>query len=166
MNNFHRFQNFRQFSNLFSQINLIEKATHVTLFWNLSRNPESFRTKFHQKYTHRMQNSTQKMKNRKFIFHSRKMLTIFGWNFENEERCKGVHCVDLGESFPTSIYLQKSASIQPRTRPSGFGGKLNSIFICLLILLCALVYFRCIVFCWHIFFLLLCVVLSSVLLCT
>ena len=29
--------------------------------------------------------------------------------------CKGVHCVDLGESFPTSIYLQKSVSIQPRT---------------------------------------------------
>jgi len=39
------------------------------------------------------------------------------------KRCKGVHCVDLGESFPTSIYLQKSASIQPRTSPSKFGGK-------------------------------------------
>ena len=26
-----------------------------------------------------------------------------------------MHCVDLGGSFPTSIYLQKSASIQPRT---------------------------------------------------
>ena len=31
------------------------------------------------------------------------------------KRCKGVHCVDLGESFPTSIYLQNLASIQPRT---------------------------------------------------
>ena len=31
------------------------------------------------------------------------------------ERCKGVHCVDLGESFPTSIFLQNLASIQPRT---------------------------------------------------
>ena len=31
------------------------------------------------------------------------------------EQCKGVHCVDLGESFPTSIYLQNLASIQPRT---------------------------------------------------
>ena len=40
---------------------------------------------------------------------------IFNENFETRERCKGVHCVDLGESFPTSIYLQKSASIQPRT---------------------------------------------------
>ena len=33
------------------------------------------------------------------------------------KRCKGVHFVDLGESFPTSIYLQKLASIQPRTSP-------------------------------------------------
>ena len=57
------------------------------------------------------------------------MMTIFGRNFEIEERCKGVHCVDLGDSFPTSIYLQKSASIQPRTSPSKFGEKLNSIFI-------------------------------------
>ena len=36
------------------------------------------------------------------------------------KRCKGVHCVDLGESFPTSIYLQKSASIQPRTSSFNF----------------------------------------------
>ena len=42
-------------------------------------------------------------------------MTIFGRNFEIEERCKGVHCVNLGESFPTSIYLQNLASIQPRT---------------------------------------------------
>ena len=33
------------------------------------------------------------------------------------KRCKGVHCVDIGESFLTSIYLQKLASIQPRTSP-------------------------------------------------
>ena len=31
------------------------------------------------------------------------------------EQCKGVHCVDLGESFQTHIYLQNLASIQPRT---------------------------------------------------
>ena len=43
---------------------------------------------------------------------------IFNENFETRERCKGVHCVDLGESFPTSIYLQNLASIQPRTSPS------------------------------------------------
>ena len=31
-----------------------------------------------------------------------------------------MHCVDLGESFPTRIYLHKSASIQPRTSSSKF----------------------------------------------
>ena len=49
-----------------------------------------------------------------------KISAIFNENFEIRERCKGVHCVDLGESFPTSIYLQKSASIQPRTSPVKF----------------------------------------------
>ena len=44
----------------------------------------------------------------------------FNDNFEIRERCKGVHCVDLGESFPTSIYLQNLASIQPRTSPNNF----------------------------------------------
>ena len=37
------------------------------------------------------------------------------------ELCKGVHCVDLGESFQTHIYLQNAASIQPRTSPLKFG---------------------------------------------
>ena len=37
------------------------------------------------------------------------------------KRCKRVHCVDLDESFPTSIYLQNLASIQPRTSPKKFG---------------------------------------------
>ena len=36
------------------------------------------------------------------------------------ELCKGVHCVDLGESFQTHIFLQKFASIQPRTSPLKF----------------------------------------------
>ena len=46
-----------------------------------------------------------------------KKSAIFNENFEIRERCKGVHCVDLGESFPTSIYLQNLAWIQPRTSP-------------------------------------------------
>ena len=33
---------------------------------------------------------------------------------------KHVNLVDLVKSFPTSIYLQKSASIQPRTSPIKF----------------------------------------------
>ena len=32
------------------------------------------------------------------------------------EQCKGVHCVDLGESFQTYFCLQNLASIPPRTR--------------------------------------------------
>ena len=66
-----------------------------------------------------------------------KMLTIFGWNFEIWAIQKYVHLVDLVKSFPTSSYsneylLAKSASIQPRTSLSKFGGKFNSIFIRLL----------------------------------
>ena len=38
---------------------------------------------------------------------------IFNEKFEIRDRCKGVHCVDLGESFPTDILLQNLASIQP-----------------------------------------------------
>ena len=50
-----------------------------------------------------MQNSTRKMKKSEIQYSiAKKMLTIFGWNVEIEERWKGVHCVDLGESFPNS----------------------------------------------------------------
>ena len=59
-----------------------------------------------------MQSSTKKMKKSEIQYSiAKKVLTIFGRNFEIEERCKGVHCVDLGESFPTHIFLQKLASI-------------------------------------------------------
>ena len=34
-----------------------------------------------------------------------------------------MHCVDLGESFQTHIYLQNLASIQPRTGPFEFPSK-------------------------------------------
>ena len=63
----------------------------------------------------------------KFWEKTAKISAIFDENFEIRERCKGVHCVDLGESFPTSIYLQKSASIQPRTSSSKFYSKLFNI---------------------------------------
>ena len=46
----------------------------------------------------------------------------FDRKIEIRKRCKGVHCVDLGESFPTSIYLQNLASIQPRTSLLKFEG--------------------------------------------
>ena len=46
----------------------------------------------------------------------------FDEKIEIRKRCKGVHCVDLGESFPTHIYLQNLASIQPRTSLLKFEG--------------------------------------------
>jgi len=49
-----------------------------------------------------------------------KKFSNFNENFEIRERCKGVHCVDLGESFTTSICLQNLASIEPRTSPLKF----------------------------------------------
>ena len=55
-------------------------------------------------------------------------MAIFDEKIEIRERCKGVYCVDLGESFPTRIYLQKSESIQTRTSPSKFWGKQSILF--------------------------------------
>ena len=76
-----------------------------------------------------MQNSTKKLKKSEIQFFNRENnLVIFDEKIEIRERCKGVHCVDLGESFPTSIYLQTSASIQPRTSPSKFGGNYSILF--------------------------------------
>merc|ERR1712118_611488 len=53
-----------------------------------------------------------------FVKKSAKNSAVFNEKIEIRERCKGVHCVDLGESFPTSIYLQNLASVQPRTSPT------------------------------------------------
>ena len=51
-----------------------------------------------------------------FIF--TKLWRLFGWNFEIWAVQRYVHLVDLVKRFPTNIYLQKSASIQPRTSPA------------------------------------------------
>ena len=56
------------------------------------------------------------------------MLTIFGWNFEIWAVQKYVNLVDLVKSFLTSIYLQTSASIQPRTSRSKFGWRYSNSF--------------------------------------
>ena len=45
---------------------------------------------------------------------------LFKQKIEIAELCKGVHCVDLGESFQTHIFLQNFVSIQPRTNPLKF----------------------------------------------
>ena len=45
--------------------------------------------------------------------------------FEIAELCKGVHCVDLGESSQTHIFLQNFVSIQPRTSALKFAASSN-----------------------------------------
>ena len=59
------------------------------------------------------------------------MLAIFGGNFEIEERCKGVHCVDLGESFPDSYsneYLLATIGVDTaENEPLEVWGKLIQI---------------------------------------
>ena len=48
---------------------------------------------------------------------------------EITELCKGVHCVDLGESFQTYSVLQNLASIQPRTSPVKFARPSNAAVV-------------------------------------
>ena len=98
--------------------------------------PENFGeipTKFHQHLASKWQNSIKKcwnLKNSLFIFE--KSLTIFDWNFEVWAVQKYANLVDRVKSFPTSIYLQKSASIQPRTSLSKFEVIYSLLFIRLL----------------------------------
>ena len=77
MNNFHRFQNLTEFSAIFKFVfaNLIEKETHVTLIWNLSRNPEKVSSKFRKKNA-KFDEENEKIRNS--IFNREKMLAIFG----------------------------------------------------------------------------------------
>ena len=101
---------------------------------SFSRNFGEIPTKIQQNLASKCQNSIKecwKMKISLFIFE--KSLTIFDWNFEVWAVQKYANLVDRVKSFPTSIYLQKSASIQPRTSLSKFGWKFNSLFIRFLI---------------------------------
>ena len=76
MNNFHRFQNFRQFSNLFSQIRL--KKRHTSLFSGICR---EIRAKFHKTLEEKCKFDAENEKNRKFIIHSRKNVDDFWLKF-------------------------------------------------------------------------------------
>ena len=128
MNNFHRIQNlnwnFGKFLICSRKFDWKSDTRHYFL---------EFGAKSGKKF---IKNSQKKCKIRSVcdwisecsLIHSQKKMAIFDEKNEIRERCKGVHCVDLGESFPTSMYWQKSASIQPRTSPSKFGGKYSILF--------------------------------------
>ena len=46
-----------------------------------------------------------------------------------------MHCVDLGESFPTHIYQQKLASILRRTNPIKFSRSPRTVRIIIIIII-------------------------------
>ena len=77
----------------------------IAAFW---KNPEKF-------WSNLAKNQENSDKFCNICKKSAKKSAIFNEKIEIRKRCKGVHCVDLGESFPTSIYVQNLASIQPRT---------------------------------------------------
>jgi hypothetical protein len=41
-----------------------------------------------------------------------------------------INLIDLVKSFPTRVWLQKSASIQPGTSPSKFGSQISQLAYC------------------------------------
>ena len=74
----------------------------ITLYYYFGKIPKTFRKKL-AKNSAEFQQILQIFVNHQQQFQqfSTKKLRL------DRERCKGVHCVDLGESFPTSIYLEK-----------------------------------------------------------
>ena len=83
----------------------------------------NFLSKFCQRFGKFLRNNSANFANLakflKIFAIFRKILAFFRKNVI-QELCKGMHCVDLGESFQTHIYLQNLASIQPRTSPVKF----------------------------------------------
>ena len=101
-------QKIANFSEIFKQ--KIEPCENDA-FWEKSR---KMLIKMLQKFSKILTNLQKKIKE------SAKISAFFNEKVAIRERCKGVHSVNLGESFPTSIYLQKLASMQPRTSPKKF----------------------------------------------
>jgi hypothetical protein len=61
--------------------NFIEKATHVTLFWNLSRNPDKISSKNprkNAKFDEKNEKNKKFIKIQYLVFNLEKMLAIFG----------------------------------------------------------------------------------------
>ena len=121
-NNFTDFRNFGNFLICFRKFDWKSDTRHSFLEF-VAKSGYNFIKNLQKK----IQKSGQKMKKSEIhLFIREKMLTIFGWNFEIRavqkyasvlfsKRRINVNRVDLVKSFPTSIYLQKSASMQPRT---------------------------------------------------
>ena len=117
-----KFQNF-ELANLRTFLNFRTSPYHFPAIYQFSKNaafwknPEKIWPKFSKNSANLAKFARLKIFAKK---KTAKNSAIFNEKIEIRERCKGVHCVDLGESFPTSIYLQNLASIQPRTSPVKF----------------------------------------------
>ena len=88
-------------------------SRHISSF---SKKNSEIPIKFHQNLASKWQNSIKicwNLKNSLIIFE--KSLAIFDWNFECGAVQKYANLVDLVKSFPTTIYLKRFVSIQPRT---------------------------------------------------
>ena len=122
MSNFHRFRKFRQFSELFRKFDWnIDKWHHFLEF--VAKFGKKKSTKISEKKRKNRRKKYRKIGKNEFSFFIRaKILTIFGWNFEVWAVQRYVDLVDLVKTFPTNIYLQRSASIQPRMSLSKFWG--------------------------------------------
>ena len=83
--NFHRIQNFRQFSNLFSQNRL--KKRNTSLFSGICR---EIRTNFHQTFSEKCKIRHKKKKNWKFVFSFAKKCWWFLAEILRSERCKSM----------------------------------------------------------------------------
>ena len=128
MNNFHIFRKFRQISKTLSPIYFkYQQISRLTFLEFVAEFRQSFIKISHEKCKIRRKQS-EKIQ---FIF-SFANVDEFDWNLEVWAMQKYANLVDLVKSFPTSIYLQKSASIQPRTSLSKFEVIYSLLFIRLL----------------------------------
>ena len=106
MNIFHRiwFQNFRQFSNLFSQIWLKGDTRHSFLEF-VAKSGQIFIKNSQEKRLRPKKNAKFDVKNEKTEIPSRKNVDDFWLKFEIWAVQKYVNLVDLVKSFPTSILI-------------------------------------------------------------
>ena len=127
MNNFHRFHNFWQVSNLFSQIWL--KKRHTSLF---SGNCREIGTNFMKQSQKKCKIWREKWKKSEFNIQSRKNVGDFWLKFWDWRTMQRSALCRSRRELSNEYLLAKSASIQPRTSPSKFGEKFNSLFTSLL----------------------------------
>ena len=109
---------------------MIEKATHLTLFWNLSRNPDKISSKILKKNA---KFDAENEKNRKFNFQSRKNDDDFLAEILSLKNGAKECIVEISARAFQRVFTCKNWRRYSRERaPRNLGGKFNSIFTSLL----------------------------------